>query len=72
MKVLGLDYFVPQSTIDELLNPHLRQSQLLRKNIIGILSDFGATLGKPLVVPCCSTTKGYPGVYTILAFVVTC
>ena len=46
VKVLSLDYFGRSPTIDELLNPHLRQSQLLRKNVIGILGDICATFGK--------------------------
>ena len=57
MKVLSLDYFRGTPTIDELLNPHVRQSQLLRKNIIGILGDFGATLGKFHVVLSSSITR---------------
>lgn len=46
MKILSLDCFGRTPTIDELLNPHLRRPQLLRKNIIGVLGDIGATLGK--------------------------
>lgn len=64
MKVLGLDYYGAAPTIDELLNPYVRPSKLLRKNIIGVLSDIGATLGKPFVVPSCRITQEGPGVYT--------
>ena len=64
MKVLGLDYYGAAPTIDELLNPYVRPSKLLQKNIIGILSDIGATLGKSFVVPSCRLTQEGHGVYT--------